>query len=407
MSKLKELLEKRATLQQEFNELDIVNPQELTTEQEARFEAIFADVTTTDEQIKLEERKVAMRAELSNVIDRTKDAADPEKRHMESFARYLSGGATQEDLKFMQTRAAVQTVTTGGGGYTVPQGFADFLEIAEKFYNPFTSEQGFTIYVTEGGNDIPFPTLNDTAVEAYQIDINTNAETSATALTFAQPITMKAYKFTSGMIQIPQELIEDSAFNIMQVVADALGERMGRGKAKAFTTGAGSTAPHGLATKIKATSGLRTLPASNTALTRDDFVNLMYSVDIAYRNKPSCKWMLNDAVLKRIALLSIGSNDDRPLWQPSMIVGIPSTIEGVPYIVNNYMASTLEKTALSVIFGDMSKYVIRQVRDRRVRVLNERYGEFDQTGIVMWERFDGQLLDAGTNPIKGAYHNRT
>jgi HK97 family phage major capsid protein len=307
----------------------------------------------------------------------------------------------------MESRAAIQTVTTTGGGYTIPQGFADFLEVAEKYYNPFTAEQGFTIYRTDGGNDIPFPAINDTAVEAYQININTSAETSATALTFAQPITMKAYKFTSGMIQIPQELIEDSAFNIMQVTAELLGERMGRGKAKAFTTGAGTTAPHGISTIIKATSALRTLPASNTALTRDDFVNLMYSVDIAYRNKPSCKWMLNDAVLKVIALLSIGSNDDRPLWQPSMIVGVPSTIEGVPYIINNYMDSTLAKTNLSVIFGDMSKYLIRQVNDRRVRVLNERYGEFDQTGIVMWERFDGQLLDAGTNPIKGAYHNRT
>ena len=90
-----------------------------------------------------------------------------------------------------------------------------------------------------------------------------------------------------------------------------------------------------------------------------------------------------------------------------MIGGVPATVEGIPYIINNNMDGTLVKTSLTMIYGDMSKYKIRMVNDIRVKVLNERFGEFDQTGIVLFERIDGQLLDAGTNPIKGLYHNRT
>lgn len=405
MSKLKELFEKRAALQAEFKELD--GKADKTAEDRAQFDRVYEQFELLSTEIQTEERAVEMRAKMGQVVDQHRGDTAPEQRHLEAFGRYLKGTASVEDRKFMESRAAIQTVTTGGGGYTIPQGFADMLAVAEAYYNPFSAAEGFTIYVTESGNDIPFPATNDTGNKGYFININTSAETSATAVTFTQPITMKAWKMTSGMIQIPTELMEDSAFNIMQVVADLLGERMGRGKADAFTTGAGTTTVMGLSTIIKATAALQAVPASNTALTRTDIVNLKYSVDIAYRDKPQSKFMLHDAMLKNIALLAIGTGDDRPLWQPSMIVGQPSTIEGVPYIINNYMDNTLVKTKLSMIYGDMSKYLIRIVRDRRIKVLNERYGEFDQTGIVMWERLDGQLLDAGTHPIKGLYHNRT
>jgi HK97 family phage major capsid protein len=152
---------------------------------------------------------------------------------------------------------------------------------------------------------------------------------------------------------------------------------------------------------------LQVVPASNTAISRTDIVNTIYSVDMAYRNKPGFKLMMNDGILQQIVLMAIGTNDDRPLWTPGMAFGRPDTIEGVPYIVNNNMDATLAKTKLSLIAGDMSKYVVRQVADRRVHVTEERFIDTDEVGIVMFERFDGQLLDAGTNPIKGLYHNRT
>jgi HK97 family phage major capsid protein len=234
-----------------------------------------------------------------------------------------------------------------------------------------------------------------------------NAETSAVGVTFTLPITLKAFKGTSDMVRMSREIMQDSYFNFQAELANLLAERMGRLKSYQFTKGAGTTAPHGLDTKIKATAALQVVPASNTAIARTDIVNTIYSVDAAYRMKESFKLMMHDQLLKQIVLMAIGTNDDRPLWTPGMAFGRPDTIEGVPYIVNNNMDSTLAKTKLSIIAGDMSKYVIRQVADRRVHVTEERFIDTDEVGIVMFERFDGQLLDAGTHPIVGLYHNRT
>jgi HK97 family phage major capsid protein len=52
------------------------------------------------------------------------------------------------------------------------------------------------------------------------------------------------------------------------------------------------------------------------------------------------------------------------------------------------------------LFGDFQKYVIRQVANMRIVRLNERFGDTDEVGFVVFSRYDGDLLDAGTHPIK-------
>jgi HK97 family phage major capsid protein len=408
MSKLKELFEKRAALQTEFKELDGIATR--SAEQNERFDKIFDESDRLSAEIATEERALQMRAELADKQDQ-RDNRPVEERQMEHFRNLMKDRRSAEfvedpKMRTKEGRAAIQTVTTTGGGNTIPVMLMDAIEVAEKYYLPFSAEL-FNYITTSGGYDIPIPAVNDTANEGYQININTSAETSATAVAFNQPNTLKAFKFTSGMIQIPTELIEDSIVNITQFIADRLGERMGRAKSNAFTTGAGTTAPMGLSTIIKATAALQVAPASNTAISGDDIINLMFSLDPAYASKPQTRWMLNNLMLRNIARLTVGATDDRPLWQQGLAQGMPNTILGVPYLLNNYMDSTTALNKLSLIYGDMKAYWIRQVADRRVNIVRERYAEFDQIGVVMWERLDGQLVDAGTHPIKGLYHNLT
>jgi HK97 family phage major capsid protein len=209
------------------------------------------------------------------------------------------------------------------------------------------------------------------------------------------------------MVRMSREIMQDSYFNFQAELANLLAERMGRLKSYQFTKGAGTTAPHGLDTKIKATAALQVVPASNTAIARTDIVNTIYSVDAAYRMKDSFKLMMHDQLLKQIVLMAIGTEDDRPLWTPGMAFGRPDTIEGVPYIVNNNMDSTLAKTKLSIIAGDMGKYLIREAGTPVLAVSTERFIDTYEIGIGIFERYDGQILDAGTHPIVGLYHNRT
>jgi HK97 family phage major capsid protein len=83
-----------------------------------------------------------------------------------------------------------------------------------------------------------------------------------------------------------------------------------------------------------------------------------------------------------------------------MQAGIPDRLLGYTYVVNQSMASTLAKAAKVVLFGDFSKYKIRDVAGIRLVRLDELFAQTDQVGFVAFLRTDGQLLDAGTNPVK-------
>jgi HK97 family phage major capsid protein len=54
----------------------------------------------------------------------------------------------------------------------------------------------------------------------------------------------------------------------------------------------------------------------------------------------------------------------------------------------------------SILFGDFSKYLIRDVADIRLVRMDERYADYDQVGFTAFMRSDGDLLDAGTHPVK-------
>ena len=53
-----------------------------------------------------------------------------------------------------------------------------------------------------------------------------------------------------------------------------------------------------------------------------------------------------------------------------------------------------------MLFGDFSKYIIRDVLDIDLIRMNERYADYHQVAFVAISRMDSDLLNAGTNPIK-------
>jgi len=92
------------------------------------------------------------------------------------------------------------------------------------------------------------------------------------------------------------------------------------------------------------------------------------------------------------------------LWRSSLEgIGVsvgsnPDTVNGYPYVINNDMA-VMAANAKSVLFGDFSNYMIRDVLGVEVIRLVERYAEFNQVAFIAWARSDGALIDAGTHPV--------
>ena len=138
--------------------------------------------------------------------------------------------------------------------------------------------------------------------------------------------------------------------------------------------------------------------ASQTAITADEVIDTFHSVDPAYRTQQGAGWMCHDTILAAIRKLK--GSDNNYLWQPGLQAGIPDMLLARPLTVNQQMTGTQAQSAKVLLFGSLRHYKIRDVRTLRLRRLVERYGEFDQEGFVAFHRTDGDLLNAGTNPVK-------
>ena len=245
---------------------------------------------------------------------------------------------------------------------------------------------------TDSGNEIPWPTSDDTSNEGTWLGENED-NSGGTNVKFGSQA-FRAHKISSKVILIPYELFEDSAFDILTFISQAAGERIGRGMARAYTTGNGVKKPTGWVT----TAEVGKTTAATNAITFDEIIELEHSVDPAYRIMDTVGYQMHDNIKKAVRKLK--DNDGQYLWVPSRVAGEPDTLHGFPVITNQNMDSALAASNKVMGFGDWSKYKIRDVRSARVKVLTERYAENDQIGVLVIMRTDGHLLDAGTNPVK-------
>lgn len=400
--------------------------EKLTPEQEQRFNDLDKDFNTLIKQAEMIER--AEKLELSEtpaeeIVSNNKRTLKPEEiAQAEDLAmrEYLRTGSVPQELRgFMApqaaekddadyvnrtmkqlglTRTAIQTTTTTGGGYTIPRGFMAELEKALLAYGGMW--EAARIVKTSKGNVMDWPTVNDTSNKGYRLSESTSAATAAAAVTFGTT-PLEAYKYTSGLVQIPAELLEDSEFNLAAEMIPILAERIWRITNEEFTTADGSSKPQGVVTG----SVYGASSANDTALSYDDFVNLEHSVDPAYRRSPKTRFMFHDSVLREAK--KIKDSQNMPVWNPGlMATGAPSTLFGYQYTINQDMAqfwagnATDNDSDKAILFGDFSKYIIRQVREMRIVRLNERYADLDQVAFAIFMRADGTMLNAGTDPIK-------
>lgn len=278
------------------------------------------------------------------------------------------------------------------GGTTVSEGFVNNLEIALLQYGGVRNVA--EIMTTTGGEPMPWPTANDTSNKGRRV--SESGQLNDVDPAFGATI-FNAYKYTSDIVKVPFELLEDSAFKLPEVIGGMLGIRIGRITNDEFTTGTGASQPRGIVTN--ATTGVTA--ASGTAIAADELFSLLHSIDPAYR-MPGCGWMWHDNIL--LALRKLKDGLGRYLWQEGMSVGEPNRMLDWPYQINQSMDSTIASGKKTVLFGLLNKYKIRDVAGVRLRRLDERYADTDQVAFVALSRHDGNLVDAGTHPVKVLVH---
>lgn len=288
----------------------------------------------------------------------------------------------QARLRRLQAEQAVGT--DSAGGYLAPSEFnATFLELLKSFGG--MREVADNIQ-TDHGRPLEWPTSDDTTEEGEIIAENQPA--SDDDIKFGI-VNIGAFKYSSKVITVPFELLQDSRIDLVGHINGRLGRRIFRIENKHHTFGDGNNKPKGIVTA----AGLGKTGASGqvTSVTYEDFVDLEHSIDPAYR-QAGCRWMFHDTTLKVLKKLKDG--DDRPLWRPGVSGADANDILNYPYTINQDMP-VMAASAKSIVFGQLKKYLIRDVMAVTLfRFTDSAYTKKGQVGFLAWSRSDGDLIDA-------------
>ncbi len=308
------------------------------------------------------------------------------------FGKQPPRSTRAEDMAAWEQRAAMGVGSTTIGGYTVPDAPMGALEKALLAFGGMRSVS--TVLRTDSGADLPIPTNDDTANKGAILAENT--QVTEVDMTFGQ-LVLQAYKYSSKSVLVSVEFLQDTSINAMDFIGSALGTRIGRIQNDHFTTGTGSSQPNGV---VAAATTSSVTASGQTSCTYDNLVDVIHSVDPSYRTNG--RWMLHDSALKMIKKVKVlqysGDTVGAPLWVPG-VNALPDTILEYPYTINQSIATVATGTK-SVLFGDFSKYLIRDCREVTLIRLDERYADYHQVGFLAFARSDGDLLDAGTHPVK-------
>ena len=403
---LVDLHEKRGRLvtqaREALEEIKANTDEARAAELEARHDKIMADFDKLDATIKREEQVAAAEKRAEEARAKLRPIpADGEARAQDNgntpeyrmvFAKVVCGmqdDLTSEERAVLRQGAAkfesrAQTAgTTTAGGFTVPTTLANFIDRAMKAWGPMYDEDICTTIATAAGNPLKIPTVDDTSVTATaHTEASALGDTGAKDVTFGQKA-LDAFTFDTDFVRWSWELSMDSIFAMESLLGELLGERLARIANTQLTTGTGSSAPNGVVTA----SALGKTAVSATAITADEIIDLLHSVDPAYRQSPKARFMFNDATLAVIRKLKDGQGNY--LWQMGDVTaGQPGTLLGYRYSVNQAMDSIATAKKV-VLFGDFGKYYVRKVGGPVVGVMRERF--WPDLGIAGLIRFDGEI----------------
>lgn len=414
---LKEMQEKREKLVAQaraaLSEITANTDEARTAELEGRHDTIMSELDTLDRHIDREDRVARAERGLEERREREarerrpitpvngNDAGDDgEMTYRDAFYAYIRAqgqvGAMEPEARALLARGfqavpkeqrAQTTTTNAAGGYTVPVELQAEIIKAMKIWGPMYDPGVTTEMVTGSGASMPFPTVDDTANSgAATTQGTTLTDDGSGDVVFGQR-QLDAFAFATPWLRISKELADDSITNVEAFIGMLLGERLGRLANTQLTTGTGSSAPNG----IVVASSVGKTAALTTAFTADEIIDLEHSVDAAYRMSPKFGYMFHDLVLAAIRKLKDGQGNY--LWQGGNIVsGVPATINGRLFRINNAMSSTFTTGQKLILAGDLGKYFVRKVGLPLIGALQDK-DFWPGFGMAGWIRFDGDLMD--------------
>lgn len=396
-----QLREQRASTWNKMTEIIETPVDKRTAEQNqayARMETEYDELTTEIERQERHEQRATENAKLdrTGVMPPSDGArAEDQSGFSDVFRTFLrngmegldADGRVQMRQRFQQVQNAAGVGTASAGGYLVPPEFRNTVIETMKWYGPMLDLA--EVITTDSGANLPWPTNDDTANVGAILAENTQVTEQDVTLGQAS---IDAFMYTSKLVRVSYQLLQDSGIAFDTWLARKLGERIGRILNQHFTTGTGTAQPDGIVTSatvgVTGTGSLATTGGYSYA----NLIDLVESLDPAYGGGDGLRWMMHQTVRK--ALRKLTDTQGRPLWEPSLQTGMADNLLGYPVSINNDMA-TVATSSKSLLFGNIREaYLIRLVTGINLLRLEERYADFLQRAFLAFQRADGTMQNA-------------
>lgn len=191
--------------------------------------------------------------------------------------------------------------------------------------------------------------------------------------------------------KVSQKMLDDSAIDIEQWLANRLAEDFMQAEEDAFINGTGAVdnQPTGILSYVGESGGIEAITSDDSAkhFNEEDILDLYYSLNDKYVNNAS--FLMPRSAMKAIRQLK-DSTSGHYLWNPALLAGQVDTLLGAPIYQSSYVP-VVDTASKSIIFGDFRKY---QIVDRVVvRILRDPYTAKPYVRFYTTKRVGGDVID--------------
>ena len=355
----------------------------------AEVDLLEADITSLE---KIEKSQAEERAHNTpprgnpdgGLKDPSKEEAEAEKaRSKKAFEQYIRTGQVDPELR--SALREHRDVTTSVAGNLIPQAFLPILTEAMKDYGNILNVVNNV--PADNGAPTKYAVVDDTANGLVVLGEDTAA--AETDPSFSGGIISSDFMST-GVIKVSIATLQASAFDMDSFLKQSILKRYFRGLSKMVTLGNTSNVA-----SIVASAAAGVTSAAPTAIAWSDIAGLYASLDPAYES--NAVWSM--ATVTRGVLLTVNDSLGRPLYVHAPSADVFDMILGKRVVVNPFMAA-VAATNITLLYGDHSQYVLRNVKPGISIVrLNERFMDSGDGGFIGFARAGGALLQGSVAPV--------
>jgi HK97 family phage major capsid protein len=318
-----------------------------------------------------------------------------QKGYADAFEAYMRKG--RADLG-PQDRKTLTAGSDTAGGFLIPEDF--HLEIIKKTAVMATIRANARVAQTSR-DAAKWPrivyTTDDDYTSGVRFTWTGETPSAATVHRVTEPVfgllTIPVHTAMASM-PLSNDLLEDAAFDVYGIGSSLIGEAFALGENDAFINGNGVGKPMGILAQVGGAEGPASVDSGAAAtLTSNGLIDLAYALPPQYER--NAKFYMEKATEKVIRQL-VGTTSGEYEWPVVNQVGALGTVQsallGFP-IVREQFVPAVTTDSYSVIFGDLTGYLVLDRVGLSLQRIEELYAETNITLLLARRRVGGQLIE--------------